>query len=88
MKIIYARFTNESPNFFKKVIKIGLAAGAVGAALLSLPASLAAAGVAVVVPGIVGTIGSFLTTSGVVASIIAKLTVADPDTLPKKEDKK
>lgn len=67
-----ARWNNESPSFWKKVQKVGIVCAALGGAIATAPISLPAAAV---------TVSGYLATAGVVAGILAKLTVADSSVL-------
>lgn len=60
------RWTSESPEFWKKVKKIGIGVGAVGAFLVSGTVAL---------PVGVVTAGGYLIAVGSVTSLLAKITV-------------
>ncbi len=68
MKKIIDRIQAPTPGFFKKIRTIGLALGAVGAALLAAPVTL---------PSAVITIAGYLTTAGIVASAVSSVTKED-----------
>lgn len=74
LNILKTRWNSETPNFWKVVQKIGLAAGAVGAVLITAPITLPAAFV---------TIGGYLVTAGSIAAALSQLTVKD---FPKKDE--
>lgn len=67
-----ARWNNESPSFWKKVQKIGVVCAALGGAIATAPIAL---------PAVAVTISGYLATAGVVAGVLAKLTVADSSVL-------
>ena len=62
------RWKAETPKFWKTVQKIGIAAGALGAVLVSAPISL---------PASLITIGGYLITAGGVTAALSQLTVKD-----------
>jgi hypothetical protein len=63
---IKERWNSESPEFWKKVGKIGLGIGAVGAFLVSGT---------VVVPASLVTIGGYMVAVGSVTKVLSKLTI-------------
>lgn len=65
---IKERWNSESPEFWKKVGKIGLGIGAVGAFLVSGT---------VVVPASLVTIGGYMVAVGSVTKVLSKLTIKD-----------
>jgi hypothetical protein len=67
-----ARWTNETPKFWKKVQKAGIICAALGGAIATAPIAL---------PAVAVTASGYLATVGVVASILSKLTVADSTVL-------
>jgi len=77
---LYKRITSESPKLFKKILGFGIAGGAIGAAVVALPESVA------IVPKWLKVVGNDLIVAGVVAAAISKLTVADSAVLKKSED--
>lgn len=77
LKTIAERVTSPTPSFFKKVIRLGIIAGSIGLAIIGAPATLAAAGVTIVLPVLITTIGQGLVIAGVVAGAVAKTTVED-----------
>lgn len=81
MKEIFIRLTNESPSFFKRLQAIAITVGAVGTAIVTIPASV------VVLPAAVTTLGGYLMACGIVAAAIAKTPVTDPSVLKKEESK-
>ena len=62
------RWKAKTPSFWKKVQKIGLAAGAVGAVLVAAPIAL---------PAAVVTVGGYLVTAGSLTAALSQLTVED-----------
>lgn len=72
---LITRVTSESPKFFKNIQKIGLTLGAVGGALLLIPASV------VVLPAAVITMAGYFVAIGTVAAAVAKTTVEDKSVL-------
>lgn len=75
---ISARWTAESPKFFKKVQNAGMTLTATGMAAIATPAIPN-----VHIPEIVGTLGGYAITAGVCIGIISKLTCVNPNELPK-----
>lgn len=65
LKEIKARWKSETPTFWKRVQKVGLALGAVGTVIITAPVSLPASLVAV---------GGYLVTAGGVTAALAQLT--------------
>lgn len=76
MKEIKARWFGETPDFFKKAIKIGSILATVGGAVLLYPIAL---------PGYVSVVATHFVAIGGVTALLAKLTVKDSDSLPAKE---
>lgn len=68
MNNLVKRWRSESPDFWKKVNKIGLSIGAVGAILVSGT---------IAVPVSLVTIGGYMVAVGSVTSILSKLTIKD-----------
>ena len=68
---IKERLQAKSPKLFEKLTKIGLTIGAIGGALVALPAS------GIAIPAGLATIGGYMIATGAVTSAISKLTV-DP----------
>lgn len=73
---IAQRWNAPTPKFWKRVQKIGLAAGAVGAVLIAAPIAL---------PAAVVTIGGYLVTAGSITAALSQLTVEDTKELDEKE---
>ena len=65
------RLQAKSPKLFQKLTNIGLTIGAIGGALVALPAS------GIVIPAGLVTIGGYMIATGAVTSAVSKLTV-DP----------
>ena len=66
------RWFAETPEFFKKVIKLGIGVGVVGGVIATLPVAL---------PTAIVTLGGYMVATGSVAAAIAKLTVENPDNI-------
>ena len=60
------RLKKPTPNYFKKVINIGITLGVIGTAIAAAPVAL---------PAAVVTLGGYLATAGVIAAAVAKTTV-------------
>ena len=71
------RWKSETPLFWKKVQKVGIICAAVGGAIAAAPIAL---------PGVVVVAAGYLTTAGVVASLISKFTVADSSVLTEEKN--
>ena len=69
MKNLFERWNAKTPDFWKKVQKVGLTAGALGAALVAAPVALPAALV---------TLGGYLIAVGGVSATLSQLTVESP----------
>lgn len=65
MKKLTSRWKSKTPDFWKSVGRVGLVAGAVGAAIIAAPVSLPA--------GLV-TLGGYLVTAGGVTAALSQLT--------------
>lgn len=76
MNEIIKRFLADTPTFFKRLIALGVSLGVVGAAFMEPH-------IASQLPPFFGKIASYMVTAGLVAGIIAKLTVKDPEVLKK-----
>ncbi len=74
------RMGSESPSFFKKIQAACITLGAIGTAIVTVPASI------IILPPIVITIGGYCVVAGLVGAAIAKTPVSDPSVL-KPEDK-
>ena len=70
-KTIKERWKAKTPKFWKKVQRIGLVAGALGAALLAAPIALPAA----LITG-----AGYLVAVGGVTATLSQLTVENPET--------
>jgi hypothetical protein len=79
IKEIGTRLKHESPSFFKKIQAIGISLGAIGTALMAIPAET------VELPEVVGKLSGYFIVAGIVAAAIAKTTVSDPSVLKKDE---
>jgi len=75
---ISARWSAESPKFFKKLQNLGVTLTATGIAATATPAIASAH-----IPAIVTTLGGYAITAGLTLGIISKLTVQDTNQLPK-----
>ena len=62
------RWNSKTPKFWKKVQRIGILAGAVGAALVSVPVTL---------PAVIITGAGYLIAAGTVTAALSQLTVED-----------
>ena len=67
MKLI-ERWNSESPNFWKKVGKIGVSIGVIGGVLISGTITL---------PASVVTIGGYMVAVGSITKVLSKLTIKD-----------
>jgi ABC-type xylose transport system permease subunit len=65
MKKLQSRWNAKTPDFWKSVGKIGLVAGAVGAAIIAAPITL---------PAAVVTLGGYLVTAGGVTAALSQFT--------------
>jgi uncharacterized membrane protein HdeD (DUF308 family) len=65
---IKKRWNSKTPKFWKKVQRIGLVAGALGAALVSAPVTL---------PAVLVSASGYLIAVGGVAAALSQLTVED-----------
>jgi ABC-type xylose transport system permease subunit len=68
MKTLKDRWSSKTPTFWKKVQRIGIVAGAVGAAIIAAPVALPAALV---------TASGYLVAAGGVTAALSQLTVND-----------
>lgn len=62
------RWKSETPSFWKKVQKIGLIAGGLGAAIIAAPIAL---------PATIISVGGYLTLAGSITATLSQLTVDD-----------
>lgn len=69
---VVKRWKSETPSFWKKVQKIGLIAGGIGAVIIASPIAL---------PAIVASVGGYLALAGSVAATLSQLTVEDKEVL-------
>ena len=60
------RWNSPTPIFWKKIQRIGLAVGAVGAVLVAAPVAL---------PAAVVTIGGYMVTAGSITAALSQLTI-------------
>lgn len=72
MSKLAKRWKAETPEFWKKVQKVGLAIGAIGGVIVSAP---------VVLPAGLITLGGYMVAVGSVAAVLSKLTVVDASVL-------
>ena len=72
MSKLTKRWKAETPEFWKKVQKVGLAIGAIGGVIVSAP---------VVLPAGLITLGGYMVAVGSVAAVLSKLTVVDASIL-------
>jgi ABC-type transport system involved in cytochrome bd biosynthesis fused ATPase/permease subunit len=68
MKTLKDRWSAKTPTFWKKVQRVGLVAGALGAAIIAAPVALPAALI---------TASGYLVTAGGVAAALSQLTKED-----------
>lgn len=66
MKELRERWKSSTPSLFKKIIKIGMAAGGVGLAIIASPIAL---------PLYITAVAPHLITAGIIASGVSKITV-------------
>ena len=76
MRKLKKRWRAETPEFWKRVQKIGLAIGAVGGVIVSAP---------VVLPAGLITVAGYMVAVGSMAAVLSKLTVVDPSVLESEE---
>jgi hypothetical protein len=69
---VIKRWKSETPSFWKKVQRIGLIAGGLGAVIIASPIAL---------PAAIVSIGGYLTLAGSVAATLSQLTVEDKEVL-------
>lgn len=68
MKTLEKRWNAKTPTFWKKVQRIGIVAGALGAALVAAPVAL---------PAVLVTASGYLVAVGGVTAALSQLTVED-----------
>ena len=68
------RMKGETPSFWKKIRNTALTIGAVGVAIISLPASI------VVIPATIVTIAGYMVAIGAVGTALSQATVKDNPT--------
>jgi ABC-type xylose transport system permease subunit len=68
MKELINRFQSPTPGFFKKLIRVGVIIGTIGAGIITAPVSL---------PALVVTVGGYMAAIGGVAATVSKLAVDD-----------
>lgn len=68
MKTLKDRWSSKTPTFWKKVQRVGLVAGALGAALIAAPIAL---------PAVLVTASGYLVAVGGVTAALSQLTVED-----------
>lgn len=64
MNELKRRWKATTPTFFKKVIKVGIAASSIGAGIIASP---------VVLPAAIVTVAGYLVTIGTTAALVGKL---------------
>ncbi|MFC5283248.1 hypothetical protein [Pedobacter alpinus] len=62
------RLSSPSPNFFNKIVNTGLIVGGIGTAILASP---------ILLPTLLTTIAGYLVTAGLVASVVAAVTIEE-----------
>ena len=60
------RVKKPTPNYFKKVINIGITLGVIGTAIAAAPIAL---------PAVLVTVSGYMATAGIIAAAVAKTTV-------------
>lgn len=70
--IAWRRWKAESPELFKKLIKLGITVGAIGTGILASP---------IILPLFLITIAPTLISIGATTALVAKFTVKDPKVL-------
>lgn len=68
MKTLKDRWSAKTPTFWKKVQRIGIVAGALGAALIAAPVAL---------PAVLITASGYLVAAGGITAALSQLTVED-----------
>jgi ABC-type xylose transport system permease subunit len=68
MKTLKDRWSAKTPTFWKKVQRVGIVAGALGAALIAAPIAL---------PAVLVTASGYLVAAGGVTAALSQLTVED-----------
>lgn len=68
MKTLKDRWSAKTPTFWKKVQRVGLVAGALGAAIVAAPVAL---------PAAIVTVSGYLIAVGGVTAALSQLTVED-----------
>lgn len=68
MKTLKDRWSSKTPTFWKKVQRVGIVAGALGAALIAAPIAL---------PAVLVTASGYLVAAGGVTAALSQLTVED-----------
>jgi hypothetical protein len=68
MKTLKDRWSSKTPTFWKKVQKVGLVAGALGAAIIAAPVAL---------PAVLVAASGYLVAVGGVTAALSQLTVND-----------
>lgn len=69
---VVKRWKSETPSFWKKIQRIGLIAGGIGAVIIASPIAL---------PALVASVGGYLALAGSVAATLSQLTVEDKEVL-------
>lgn len=73
-----ARFSADSPAFFKKLANFGISLIATGTAAMAVPKIPN-----VTLPSFIATVGSYAIISGVCIGLVSKLTCQDPTVIDK-----
>lgn len=69
---VVKRWKSETPSFWKKIQRIGLIAGGIGAVIIASPIAL---------PAVLASVGGYLALAGSVAATLSQLTVEDKEVL-------
>ena len=74
MKTLKDRWSSKTPTFWKKIQRVGIVAGALGAAIIAAPVALPAALVAA---------SGYLVAAGGITATLSQLTIEDKEDLEK-----
>jgi hypothetical protein len=69
---VVKRWKSKTPSFWKKIQRIGLIAGGIGAVIIASPVAL---------PAAIASVGGYLALAGSVAATLSQLTVEDKEVL-------
>jgi hypothetical protein len=74
MKTLKDRWSSKTPTFWKKIQRVGIVAGALGAAIIAAPVALPAALI---------TASGYLVAAGGITATLSQLTIEDKEDLEK-----